>query len=102
MDAEKEVPGQYQSYIVEFTEEVRLQMEENSSENSPSLLDMVFFGDLDGVWCEVTVNALRLHQPLKKKSLIVPAGGPDKDAWFAAMTFTSAIEQEIDRITRPV
>ncbi|WP_030837945.1 hypothetical protein [Streptomyces sp. NRRL S-475] len=87
----------HRAYLEEFRAEVVEGLREALSEHSAALNGLSFAEDDEGVWAEASVELPGLQEPWVRRRLIIPAQGPDKDAWLAGMVFSSALVEELDR-----
>ncbi|MEU9230769.1 hypothetical protein AB0D40_41450 [Streptomyces massasporeus] len=88
---------QYETYLDEFRAEVRQGLPPALSEHGATLGDLTFSEDEEGVWVDAVVHLPDQEDPWIRRRLIIPAQGPDKDAWLAGTIFSSALTEELDR-----
>ncbi|MEU8539538.1 hypothetical protein AB0C52_05975 [Streptomyces sp. NPDC048717] len=87
---------EYQAYLEEFRAEVIEGLRPTLAEHLATLSDLSYSEDDDGVWAEAVVRLPRRKDPWVRRRLIIPAQGPDKDAWLAGTIFSSALTEELD------
>lgn len=89
--------AEYRAYLEEFHAEVLEGLRPALAEHAASLSDLTYSEDDDGIWAKVVVNLPGRKDPWVHRRLIIPAQGPDKDAWLAGTIFSSALTEELDR-----
>ncbi|MFF5571464.1 hypothetical protein [Streptomyces luteogriseus] len=88
---------QHEAYLEEFRTEVIEGLRSTLAEHVATLSDLLYSEDDDGVWVEAIVQLPDLKDPWVRRRLIIPADGPDKDAWLAGSIFSSALAEELDK-----
>ncbi|MFF7307827.1 hypothetical protein [Streptomyces sp. NPDC008137] len=88
---------EHEAYLEEFRAEVVEGLRATLSEHSAALSGLSFAEDAEGVWAEAAVELPGRPELWVRRRLIIPAQGPDKDAWLAGTIFTSALVEELDR-----
>ncbi|MFI5657949.1 hypothetical protein [Streptomyces sp. NPDC051684] len=87
---------EYGDYLEEFRSEVVDGLASDLTDRGATLRDLAFSEDEDGVWVESIVDLPNQQEPWVRRRLIIPAQGPDKDAWLAGVIFASAVNEELD------
>lgn len=93
--------GALADYLDDFRAEVADGLRQALAERGARLLDLSFSEGSDGVWTEAVIDLPGRPDPWTRRRLIVPAQGPDKDAWLAGAVFSSAVIEELDRHRPP-
>ncbi|WP_181793511.1 hypothetical protein [Streptomyces sp. WELS2] len=88
---------EYRAYLEEFHAEVLEGLRPALAEHAASLSDLTYSEDDDGIWAKAVVHLPGRKDPWVRRRLIIPAQGPDKDAWLAGTIFSSALTEELDR-----
>ncbi|MER8222588.1 hypothetical protein ABTZ58_18745 [Streptomyces sp. NPDC094143] len=87
---------EYKAYLEEFRAEVVEGLSSTLTEHAATLNQLSYSEDDDGVWAEVVVHLPGRKDPWVRRRLIIPAQGPDKDAWLAGTIFSSALIEDLD------
>ncbi|MER7401636.1 hypothetical protein ABT373_03905 [Streptomyces sp. NPDC000070] len=88
---------EYGAYLEEFRAEVVEGLRSTLAEHVATLGDLSYSEDDEGVWVEAVVHLPDRKEPWVRRRLIIPARGPDKDAWLAGTIFSSALTEELDK-----
>ncbi|GHG45385.1 hypothetical protein [Streptomyces hydrogenans] len=88
-------------YLEEFRSEVVDGLRQELDARGACLRDLVFAESEEGVWATAVVGLPGEEAPWVRRRLIVPASGPDKDAWLAGAVFASAMVEELDAPSGP-
>ncbi|WP_424213997.1 hypothetical protein ACN20G_19045 [Streptomyces sp. BI20] len=82
-------------YLAEFRAEVDSALGGVLSEYGGVLRGFSLSEESDGVWAVATVEFSARPEPWVRRSLILPASGPDKAGWLAGAVFCTAIAEDL-------
>ncbi|MEV7618372.1 hypothetical protein [Streptomyces sp. NPDC089799] len=89
-------PESLARYLDEFRAEVTEGLQQTLSERGARLRELSFYEAEDGLWAAASIDLPGQSAPWTRRRLVVPASGPDKDAWLAGAVFSSAVIEDLD------
>ncbi|WP_405777937.1 hypothetical protein [Streptomyces sp. NBC_00859] len=86
---------QHRAYLDEVYADVSDALPQELTEHGATLRKFAFSESEEGIWAEAIIELPGRKEPWIRRRLIIPAEGPDKDAWFTAMLFSAGTAEDL-------
>ncbi|MFD4482696.1 hypothetical protein ACFWPU_42240 [Streptomyces sp. NPDC058471] len=87
---------QHRAYLDKVYVDVSDGLPQELAEYGATLRQFTFSESEEGIWAEAIIDVPGKQEPWVRRRLIIPVEGPDKDAWFTAMLFSSGTTEDLD------